>query len=358
MKYLLFSFHFLVFCVSPVFCQTKFEKGYFITNEDQRIECLVYNSQWNDNPIEFFYKQGNEKELAIVKISEAKEFGIVGSIKFVREVLDIDQSTDDLSSLGNSRNPIWKKDTAYLKVLVEGKANLYSFQNGNLFRYFYKVEDKEVSQLIYKRFFLSSGVIAENKSFQQQLFNDVRCSSTTIKNATKLDYKENSLIKYFVDYLACNGDISQMNKARDNRTKNITATVGTQLLSGLTSPNYSVIRLGVEFEQMLTNRNNWAFFVDPNLYISSNESLVFLPFGIRHYFHLNNHARLFLNLSLFGPYFSTSYATQLSGFLIFQPFVGGGVAYNRFRIEARIPLSSVPNPASSITVGFRLFSRK
>jgi hypothetical protein len=355
MKYLLFFFHLIVFSISSAFCQTKFEKGYFITNEDQRIECLVRNSQWINNPDEFFYKLGSEDVSSVVKISEAKEFGIVGSIKFVREVVEIDQSTDDPSSLSNSRNPIWRKDTAYLKVLIEGRANLYSFQSGNLFRYFYKVEGKEVNQLIYKRFFLSNGIIAENKSFQQQLFNDLRCTTTTIKDATKLDYKENSLVKYFVDYLACNGDTSQTNKLRNNRTRNLTAIVGTQLLSGFPSDKNSVIRLGVEFETMLTNRQDWAFLVDPTAYLVSTESLVVIPFGVRHYFNLSDKSRIFLNVSLIGPYFSPS--SLLFGVTLL-PMVGGGFSYNRFRIEARIPTFNGLAPLSSITVGYRFFSKK
>ncbi len=356
MKYLFPSLVLILLTLCAV-GQTSFENGYFVTNDNQRIECLIRNYHWDNNAKEFSYKISDQDESLLKKISDAKEFGIKGSFKFIRAIVDIDQSTDDPATLSTNRNPIWQKDTVYLKVLIEGKASLYSFQDGSLFRYFYNVDSKEINQLIYKRFFVASGVIAANRSFQQQLFNDLKCHGISLSDVTKLDYKESSLTKYFVDYLVCNGDISQLEKVRKTKTKNITAVIGTQLLSR-SATGYSVIRIGVEFESILTTRKDWSFFVEPHAYLTSVGSLVFLPFGVRHYFHLNDRAKLFLNLSLLGPYFSLSNSTQLVGFLLLQPLVGGGFAYNRFRIEARIPVSEGLGPLSSITLGYRLFSKK
>ena len=38
------------------FSQIKFENGYFINNSDEKIECLIKNKDWDDNPVKFNYK--------------------------------------------------------------------------------------------------------------------------------------------------------------------------------------------------------------------------------------------------------------------------------------------------------------
>lgn len=39
-----------------VFSQINFEKGFFIKNSNEKIECLIKNNDWNKNPTDFEYK--------------------------------------------------------------------------------------------------------------------------------------------------------------------------------------------------------------------------------------------------------------------------------------------------------------
>lgn len=41
--------------------QINFEKGYFISNDNEKIECLIKSIDWKNNPTEFKYKL-NEKQ--------------------------------------------------------------------------------------------------------------------------------------------------------------------------------------------------------------------------------------------------------------------------------------------------------
>ncbi|MFM7854356.1 MAG: hypothetical protein ACKO96_21155, partial [Flammeovirgaceae bacterium] len=344
---------------SPTFCQTVFEAGYFITNNDERIDCLIGNYEWINNPTDFSYKFVGNDETLVKKIFEVKEFGIRNSYKFIRATVNIDLSTDDPRNLSTNRNPIWKKDTVYLKVLIEGKASLYSLQNGNLFRYFYNIDGKEINQLIYKRHFLSAGVIAVNNSFQQQLFNEVRCSTTQIKDVNKLAYKENHLTKYFIGFLACNGDMSQLNKVRKSRIRNINACLGTGTQFNLNSNSLNrSLTLTVEFESFVTNKKKWSFFLDPTAYIiSSGSTLLLLSFGTRYYLRFNNRTGLFLNLSLIGPYVGIYKTDQLFGVTIL-PMAGVGFIYDRFRIEGRVPAINDAKLLTTLTVGYQLYNKK
>ncbi len=120
------------------FSQIQFEKGYFISNKNEKIECLIRNNDWKNNPTEFDFKLTKDSESQSLNISTIKEFSIPGSFKFIRAPVKIDRSTDIASLLGTDRNPKWESDTLFLKVLVEGKATLYSYSKGNLFRFFFK----------------------------------------------------------------------------------------------------------------------------------------------------------------------------------------------------------------------------
>jgi hypothetical protein len=345
---------------SSTLCQTIFEAGYFITNNDERVDCLIENHEWINNPTYFSYKILGKDETLVKEILEVKEFAIANKYKFIRATVDIDLSTDDPSNLSTNRNPIWKKNTVYLKVLIEGKANLYFFQNGNLFRYFYRVDSKEISQLIYKRYFVSTGIIAENNSFQQQLFNEVRCATTQINDVTKLIYNEKNLAKYFIDYLACNGDVSQLSKIKKSRIRSINACLGTGTQFSLSSNslNNSLTQITIEFESFVTNKKKWSFFFDPTAYIiSSGATLVVLSFGSRYYLHFNNRTGLFLNLSLIGPYVGISNSDQLFG-VTMLPMTGGGFSYDRFRIEGRVSPINDFKSLTTFTVAYRLFKKK
>ena len=69
---------FLLLMVVCSYGQIRFEKGYFITNENQRTECLIKNVDWKNNPHEFLYKLKDRKETQKGTIQSVKEFGIYG----------------------------------------------------------------------------------------------------------------------------------------------------------------------------------------------------------------------------------------------------------------------------------------
>ncbi len=353
----------MAFLAQTSYSQIRYQQGYYIDNNDQRIDCLIYGLEWYNNPTEFTIKLNDSSKPESKKISQVKEFSITGSSRFIRAVVDMDESTDNIDGLTNNRNPIWKKDSAFLRILVDGKATLYSYTKSNLFRYFYKTEQKEITQLIYKRFLTTNGIVAENNSFQQQLFNDVKCPKTTIQEVRKVRYKDNSLVKYFIGYLECNGESNQTTKpSTKKRNLTISAIIGRQLIRGggssfIGAPVInSFTQFGVELEYNLYSRNKWSFFIEPNIYTTSEVNFISIPIGLRHYFFINDDLKLFLNVSVFGPFYSPE--TKFIGVGIVPPFVGGGIAFKRFRLEGRIPVSSSENSLSTIMVGYSFYKKK
>ena len=88
-----------------VFSQIKFEKGYFITNSDSRVECFIKNSDWKNSPVTFEYKINESDKASIKSIAEVKQFEIYNQAKYVRRKVQIDQSSNLLNQLSELRDP-------------------------------------------------------------------------------------------------------------------------------------------------------------------------------------------------------------------------------------------------------------
>ncbi len=86
---------FIIFIITFSFksySQITFEKGYFINNNNKKIDCLIKNNDWKNNPIEFNYKLLNDKNIQIASINSIKEFGIYNYSKFIEvKLILIDQ---------------------------------------------------------------------------------------------------------------------------------------------------------------------------------------------------------------------------------------------------------------------------
>ena len=133
----------LTFFTSFTFSQNSFDKAYFVNNAGERIECFIKNKDWLYNPDEFEYKVSLDVEKKVENIKRVKEFGIYNKLKYVRFTVEIDRSSDNITTLSKERRPIFNKETLFLKMLIEGKANLYSYTDnkGGLKRFFYNVND-------------------------------------------------------------------------------------------------------------------------------------------------------------------------------------------------------------------------
>ena len=81
-KKLLTLFFAIIAC--NCFAQIKFENGYFITDSNQKIECLIKNIDWKSNPTQFEYQLTQSSEVKIETSKNVKEFAVYNSSKFIR----------------------------------------------------------------------------------------------------------------------------------------------------------------------------------------------------------------------------------------------------------------------------------
>ncbi len=167
------------------YSQINFEKGYYIDNNGITVKCLIKNTDWLNNPTKFKYKLSENSKRKSKSIKDVKEFGILNALKYKRYTVDIDRSLSiNVDEMSIVKKPIFKKEQLFLKVLVEGDASLFFYGEGKLKRFFFKTNTKTIKQLIYKEYRATKTGI--NESYKQQIWNNLKCQTITLKNIKKL----------------------------------------------------------------------------------------------------------------------------------------------------------------------------
>lgn len=313
---------FLTSLCSNGFAQILFEKGYFIDNAGHRTECLIKNKDWKNNPTKFDYKLFENSELMTASMDSVQEFGILNTSRYKRFRVKIDRSSEGLKK-ATSRNPEFMEETLYLKFLVEGEANLYVYEDGNLKRYFFTIDDSAVEQLIYRTYRTTDNELAKNDAFRQQLWNNLKCDGISLADAENTDYVANDLIKFFAKYNSCKTpNTVNVTKKQSKEWLHVTIRPGLNWSSLTITNDQSDVnnadfgsklgfRLGSEFEFILPyNKGKWAILVEPTYQyfnakveltaqtVSVNYKSIELPLGVRHYFFIKeSESKIFINAS-------------------------------------------------------------
>ncbi len=323
----LLPFLFLFLFSFSIIAQISYENGYFITNSNQKEVCLIKNVDWRSNPVSFEYKLSENGETKIAQISTIQEFGVADLI-YMRKTIQIDRSSQRLTELGYNRNPEFNVETIFLKVLVQGNGVLYIYIDQNLECFFYAVNDSNVEQLVYKKYYINNTHINENNLFKQQLLNSLSCKDINKNIIAKVSYGSKDLTKLFINYNSCinpDEDFAQTKEKKDLFNLSIRPGFFTgtfKVLEGRFSTlepyaadfgSIEGYRLGLETELILPfNKNKWSIIAEPTFstfnskvtttsYYPKNASIdcktLEIPLGIRHYFFLSPQSKIFANIS-------------------------------------------------------------
>lgn len=377
--------------------QINFEQGYFIEN-GIKTECLIKNLAWKNNPVSMEYKLTDQESVQIKTIKDISEFG-VDAYKYRRYAVNIDRSGVTIDKLSEKKEPEWKSETLFLKVLVEGKITLYQYEDGNLVKYFYSSgENTKAEQLVYKEYLVDNRM-AENNFFRQQLYNLMKDNNAQTGSFEKLKYRKDELVKLVVAYNGNNGEKTVNNLSEKQNKGNVNLKITAGVAFSKLSADYNIgdfysttsfafdrkpsLRLGAEVEYVMPfNNNKWSLFTDPNYqyYKTDTEkpgkytaevkySYLEIPFGFRHYMYLNTDSKFFVDaayvMSLelgdsFMQYNGANVSIERNSCFAF----GGGFAYKNYSTEVRYNinhgLSGDPGWATnynsiSIILGYKLF---
>ena len=319
---LLTAFFLLFTFATTSFGQIKYEKGYFINNDNKRIECLIKNTDWKNNPNHFIYKLDDSSTPIKGNLNSVKEFGIYDICKFISTNVKIDRSKTQAHGLSDNPEPFWWQEKLFLKVLVDGKAKLYCYDSSNGKKFFYSVTDSSINQLVFKEYQIGSKVV-QNDTFKDQLWLDLKYPDVSIDLVSNINYTSEELEKYFNSYNKFMGDtITQMDIQTKVNNKIERNYFNLKLAPGINASGVSMqimkdfpnlifkqsqgSRVGLEAELILPfNMNKWGIVIEP-CYQSINSvaenggaiikfNSIEFPIGIRYYLHLDDRNRFYVD---------------------------------------------------------------
>ncbi len=260
---------------SCCFAQAKFEQGYFIDDEGTRTDCLIRLPERDRNPITFSYRINHEAIALELDIEQSQEFAIGDHTKFTRNTVAIDVSGDDMDRLSLQALPEFSRQQVFLRVLLEGETNLYSYSNGSIRRFFYQRPGDEVAPLVYKRFRNASGGTSTNASFRKDLWNSLQCECISLEEISAVRYLQSDLLDVFARFHDCS-DLPILVYKRERRGK-----FKLNLRTGIDQSHTTVMderfftnridfprkinpRIGLEAEYFLPIMNDqWSVFMEP-----------------------------------------------------------------------------------------------
>lgn len=341
MQKLISILFFTVISISAT-AQINFKEGYFVANDGTVTSCLIEDVEWKNNPEIFEYKLEENSGVQIGRIESIQEFGIDNELKYKRFNIMMDRS-GDYNNLSDVREPIFENETRFLKVIIEGKATLYYYIEGNLKRFFIETDSKPIEQLVYKKYKykdvseqykkygVEQGDIGVNNTYKQQLSNSLSCSELTPEKFQSVKYTKGSLLKAFKTYNECvESAYVCYEKEKEDTKINVILRPGVSYSSlVVSSPPMSIYnnvygadfgsqvtwRLGVEAEYILPfNKNKWRVIVEPTYQyftgggnqqkvwrdrdsVTVKYNTIDFPVGIRYNTFLNDKISVFANIS-------------------------------------------------------------
>lgn len=369
--------------------QINFEKGYFIDNATNKIECFIRNPEKFNTPENFVYKiNENDTEVKTKTINDVLEFYIEGYYKFEKHEVLIDVSNQKVDDLTTGRNPEWAKKTLFLKLISNGDAKLYSYVNDGIEKFFFSTTTKPIEQLVFKKYKSDNvaTLIYTNNYYQQQLWNSLKCNQINLKQIERINYQDEDLINIFSVFNKSNGSLDDK-KTISNNPKQKKGSFNFKLKAGTTYNSFSIYyinsspyslnqdftldsklsyRFGGEIEFILPfNKNKWGLVIEPsyqskyedaytqvidipnspidftrNIYFNYSSLDIF--FGLKYYMFLNANSKLFLSCNLvYNKNFDNNFTineTTYDNLINSKPSLAYGFGYNykKYTVECRI----------------------
>jgi hypothetical protein len=366
----------LTFVTYASFGQMEFEKGYLITSDSQRKECLIKNEEWKDNPTEFSYKLTKSASPETGDLKTVKEFSITNTCKYVNANVKVDLQTKPAIGAKNEVIPVWTREKLFLKVLLEGKAKLYSYDFNKIKRFFYSLNDTSVIQLTYLEA-LDGFTLIKNTGYHQQLWSGVKAPKATMNSIKAITYTEKDLTAYFREYNSSFGgsttELAQTSRKpyfnlkfapglNSSSVEMNTVINSSSLQKKINFDNQLNFRMGLEAELILPfNKYHWGILFEPTYQSYSGEAIgtdgsstidyqaIEFPIGLRYYLPISEKTRIFLNgfvipgfvidlnSGISYPFTNANTTKQRSPDVesSSSASLGAGVEYKKFSIETR-----------------------
>ena len=295
-------------------------KGYFIDNNNNRVDCLIRKKSWEKTPTSFEYKLEESSPQRVITKDNFKEL-VTDEYKFIVAKINIDKSSDKYEfGTTTSKSLNFIEEILIIKVLFDGEVNLYVLKTENYERFFYGL-NSSILPLSYKVYY-DNGLkeYRKNNTYKQEILNTLKCEGIVQKDINILEYTESSLLNFFKKYHFCknlsNGKIYE--EIRSNQVIEIYPKIGflnsnfKADFGGVNwnSENKVKIRFAIAFERNLSkSEKKWALLLEPSYqYFKStlnekydrvlkiNYKALDISFGPKKYFTLSDDLKMFANV--------------------------------------------------------------
>jgi len=351
MKFITTLSFLFIFC-TITFGQIEYKKGYYVTNDNVKVECLIQYKETAKNPTKIKIKNTQKSKPEIKTVTDIKEFTIYNVHKYIRATVNIDRSSDVAENLSFEPNPVWQKETLFLQVILVGQASLYYYGDSEISRYFYSISNDTIHQLVYRiyrthkerikpQMELNQEKNQENReqripfyynlygkrklidvyidqSYKLQLYKEVNCGNLSIPEIDKLAYSGRQLTPYFSKYNECVNS-SNILEYHAELSDSVVKT-NKRILLGCNRSYFGIDnfignslkldyqihpQIGLDIEVLFPTTSNKLALVAQPIYCYYKKNLnlnwikadihfnsVLLPFGLRYYFYLPNNNRI------------------------------------------------------------------
>jgi hypothetical protein len=348
--------------------QVSFEKGYLLNNNGERVECFIKNVNSKNTPQVFFYKlKAHDVNEKIAELKNFKEVGIGDKLKYVKRVVQMDQSLNSLEQISEQRAAEFIEDTVFLEVLLEGEASLFYYQGRRFNRFFFEKGALGIQPLVYKMYSID-GKVGENKQYLQQINNHLVCDG--FERVDQLLYNKKRMTLHFAKYNECM-DTGYTNYMGEEKSGEFKLWARLELMNGrLNLSDYNGkefdevsfgrhlnLQYGVSLEYILPYGNGtWSLLAEPSIQtVNAQRGLwsvehisIELPVGGRYYIFSKDkqdQAKLYLSLQYLLDIFAHTEVfigeqrIRDNNLVIGDFAFGFGGVYNRFEAGIRVKLS-------------------
>jgi hypothetical protein len=212
---------FAVFVSITAFSQNDYMPGHIVNLSGDTLRGQIHNGKGQQNPLSIKFKKDTDPEI-IYYPKNIKAFK-VSEDSYISAVVDVDTSPIKISELTSSPNPIYLKDTVFLKVLVRGDKNLFFHQGKEGKTQFY-IGDETIRALDYKQYVVNDDEssnyekrVISNNSFRGQLISYLNGCPALKRKIETAKYSTNYFLKLFGEYQKCsqsNMFVSQVEKQK------------------------------------------------------------------------------------------------------------------------------------------------
>lgn len=369
---LLIALVFSQMAVGMVCGQAQYEPGYTVSYSGDTVDCWIKNEGWKNSPKSITIRLTEDGTKQKVDHQQIRAFGLRGKVAFRAEYVKLDVSPTSLRSLSRQREPEWVQDTLFLQELVAGAASLYVYRRKGVSRFFLRVGDSEINQLVFKEYQAENNQIYKNRDFVFQLNTQLTCDGMPPVRDDERMYSEKALTNIFSDYNSCVGTKAVITPTIKQYAFHLQELVGAdvhryKVLDVYRSNNYQAtrtmpgFRIGLEGEVAYNVKGQlWAVTLEAGYHFARNRQPIILPdsgqlsrtiflryqsietlLGMRRYFRVSSNTQLFASAFVLTDWNVNSIIRVNGGFFI-SPYIdgaytwGGGVGVRHRRLGAEL----------------------